>query len=77
MGHDAKVCLKHYAQTTEDHFDRPAGGAESGAREAQNRAQRDTVGIGGDSQTTTEPDEGEPLYANSDEALRYTAHSFR
>src|SRR5262245_19271682 len=27
MGHDAKVSLKHYAQTTEEHFDRAAGGA--------------------------------------------------
>jgi hypothetical protein len=25
MGHDAKVSLKHYAQTTEEHFDRAAG----------------------------------------------------
>ena len=40
MGHDAKVCLKHYAQTTADHFDRATGGAKSGAPEAQNRAQR-------------------------------------
>jgi len=31
MGHDAKVSLKHYAQTTEDHFDRSSGGAKSGA----------------------------------------------
>ena len=31
MGHDAKVSLKHYAQTTEEHFQRAAGGAECGA----------------------------------------------
>jgi hypothetical protein len=31
MGHDAKVSLKHYAQTTEDHFDRATGGAKCGA----------------------------------------------
>src|SRR5215831_16578342 len=40
MGHDAKVSLKHYAQTTEDHFDRAASGAKSGAQEAQNQAQQ-------------------------------------
>ena len=40
MGHYAKVSLKHYAQTTEDHFDRAASGAKSGAPEAQNQAQR-------------------------------------
>ena len=40
LGHDAKVCLKHYAQTTESHFERAARGAESGTREAQNPAQQ-------------------------------------
>ena len=43
MGHDAKVSLKHYAQTTEDHFARAAGGAESGSPGAQNAAQRAAV----------------------------------
>lgn len=36
MGHDAKVSLKHYAQTTEDHFDRAIRDAECGAGVAQN-----------------------------------------
>jgi hypothetical protein len=41
MGNDAKVSLKHYAQTTDEHFERASGGgAESGAPAAQNRAQR-------------------------------------
>src|SRR5262249_61829280 len=44
MGHDAKVSLKHYAQTTEDHFDRATGGAESGAQAAQKRAQQRDAG---------------------------------
>src|SRR5581483_5598586 len=47
MGHDAKVSLKHYAQTTEDHFDRATRGAKSGAPVAQNQAQQkdaDTCG---------------------------------
>lgn len=44
MGHDAKVCLKHYAQTTDDHFDRATGGAKSGAPGAQNPAQQVAAG---------------------------------
>jgi hypothetical protein len=40
MGHDAKVSLKHYAQTKEEHFDLATGGAKSGAEEAQNQAQQ-------------------------------------
>jgi integrase len=45
MGHDAKVSLKHYAQTTEDHFDRATGGAKSGAQSgsAARRGQRQGV----------------------------------
>ena len=49
MGHDAKVSLKHYAQTTEDHFDRAASGAKSGAPEAQNQAQRKGADNGSES----------------------------
>ncbi len=40
MEHDAKVSLKHYAQTTEEHFVRAAGGAKSDAPVAQNAAQQ-------------------------------------
>ena len=55
MGHDAKVSLKHYAQTTEDHFDRASGGgAKSGAREAQKAAQQVNAGNGGESQPSPE-----------------------
>ncbi len=39
MGHDAKNSLKHYAQTTSEHFDRAIGGANSGAPGAQKAAQ--------------------------------------
>ena len=48
MGHDAKVSLKHYAQTTEEHFDRAASGAESGAREARKPAQQPPAGNRGE-----------------------------
>jgi len=47
MGHDAKVSLKHYAQTTQDHFDRATGGAQSGAPAAQNQAQQNAADNGG------------------------------
>jgi len=55
MGHDAKVSLKHYAQTTDDHFERAAtGGAESGAQVAQNQAQHAAVRIGNVPHRSTE-----------------------
>ena len=44
MGHDAKISLKHYAQTTDEHFDRATGGAESGAQVAHFRAQQRSAG---------------------------------
>lgn len=40
MGHDPKISLKHYAQTTEEHFERAASGAKSGAPAARNPAQQ-------------------------------------
>jgi integrase len=54
MGHDARVSLKYYAQTTDDHFDRASGGAESGARAAQNRAQQIATANGEESHEQTE-----------------------
>ncbi|MBX9654922.1 hypothetical protein K2Y11_15025 [bacterium] len=35
MGHDAKVSLKHYAQTTDEHFERAVGDANSDAKATQ------------------------------------------
>ena len=49
MGHDAKVNLKHYAQTTENHFARAIGGEKSGAPGAQNQAQQQDAAIGRES----------------------------
>jgi hypothetical protein len=34
LGHDAKVALKHYAQTTDEHFDRAVGHPEVGTQAA-------------------------------------------
>lgn len=68
MGHDAKVSLKHYAQMTEDHFERANSGAESGALVAQNRAQQSPVanrGEWGNRQETSENAEGFALPRDS------------
>lgn len=73
MGHDAKVSLKHYAQTTEDHFDRAAGGAESGARASQNPAQQVPAGKRDEPQEQSELTEREPVYASSREIPRRAA----
>src|SRR6516225_8362314 len=57
MGHDAKVSLKHYAQTTDEHFDRATGGAKNGAPEAQNQAQQNGAENGKEWQEwTTNPE---------------------
>ncbi len=58
MGHDAKVSLKHYAQTTDEHYDRAASGAESGSLGAQKTAQRPAGGNGGESHEVGTNDDG-------------------
>lgn len=63
MGHDAKVSLKQYAQTTEDHFDRATSGAESGARAAQNQAQQVDAAKCGESQDWSPTLESASAYA--------------
>jgi len=61
LGNTPSVALRHYVDPTESAFDRalewrPAGtgGAESGAREAQNTAQRADAGNGGESQNPSD-----------------------
>jgi len=75
MGHDAKVSLKHYAQTTEDHFERAAGGAESGALEAQKPAQQPPAGKRRERQSSPEDEDGEAITASPCDTLRHTAQS--
>jgi len=41
MGHDVKICVKQYAQMTDDHFTRAIGGGKSSADVAQKRAQQE------------------------------------
>ena len=40
MGHDVKICVKHYAQMTDDHFTRAIGGGKSGAESGADVAQQ-------------------------------------
>jgi hypothetical protein len=44
MGHDAKICIKHYAQVTEQHFERAVRGAASGSPVVQIAAQQTIAG---------------------------------
>ena len=54
MGHDPKVSLKHYAQITDEHFERASqSGAKSGALVAQNPAQQPHAGDGTDVRVDT------------------------
>src|SRR5262249_57095119 len=76
MGHDAKVSLKHYAQTTEEHFDRAAGGAQSGAGGAQKPAQQPTAGNRRKSKSPPENTDGEAVIASPCDSLRDTAQVF-
>jgi integrase len=76
MGHDAKVCLKHYAQTTEDHFDRATSGAESGAREAQNPAQQPAAGNRRERKSSPESNDGEAVIASPCDSSQHAAQAF-
>src|SRR5262249_55754180 len=76
MGHDAKVSLKHYAQTTEEHFDRAACGAKCGAPEAQNAAQQPTAGIRKEWNESPENEAGDTVSASQCGSLRSAAQLF-
>src|SRR6516164_7776471 len=74
MGHDAKVSLKHYAQTTDEHFDRAASGAKSGALEAQNQAQQEDADSGSESHEGNLTTELSGVCAIPDETLLVIAN---
>ncbi len=76
MGHDPKVSLKHYAQTTEDHFDRAAGGAKCGAPAAQDPAQQTTAGNRRERKDSSEAEDDEAVTASPCESLRYPQPAF-
>ena len=76
MGHDAKVSLKHYAQTTDEHYDRAASGAESGSPNAQNAAQRGGVAIRKVVNEDSANDNGVASYATPRGLPQLSAHTF-
>jgi hypothetical protein len=51
MGHEAKVSLKHHAQTTDEHFERATRASERDALAPQKAVQQAAVGNSNDSQT--------------------------
>ena len=61
LGHSATVALKHYARVPDHLFERAAGGAESGARVAQNTTHARASGIGQETTQPTQPPVGEGL----------------
>ncbi len=74
MGHDAKVSLKHYAQTTDEHFERATRAAESAALALQKAAQQPAAGKGNDSQTDRVNGDRMATCATPCESSRYSAH---
>ncbi len=76
MGHDARVSLKHYAQTTDQHFERAAGGAESGAQAAHFPAQQVTAGNCREGKTSTQNEQGEAVIASPCGSLLGSAQAF-
>jgi hypothetical protein len=75
MGHEAKVSLKHHAQTTDEHFDRATRAAESDALALQKAVQQAAVGNGNDSQTEGVNGGGVATCATPCESPRHTAHA--
>lgn len=76
MGHDAKVSLKHYAQTTDEHFERASRAAESDALALQNAVQHPAAGDGGLSQADGTNGDGVATCATPNDSPRHHAHAF-
>ena len=75
MGHEAKVSLKHHAQTTDEHFERATRAAESDAPALQKAVQQAAVGNSNDSQTDGVSGNGVAVCANPCDSPRHTAHA--
>ena len=76
MGHDANGSLKHYAQTTDEHFERATRAAKSDAPALQNAVQQAAAGNGKDLQTESISDDGEAVCATACESLRDAVHAY-
>ena len=73
LGNTPRVALRHYVQVTDADFERAAeasekGGAESGARSAQNAAQPGRAAKGGESHESSATPVGCATFANSCES---------
>ena len=67
MGHDPKVALKHYAQTTDEHFERAAKSAAPGLQKATQQA---AAGRSGVSQPEATTSDGIGSYATGCDSMR-------
>jgi integrase len=74
LGHDPEVMMKHYTQTTDEHFERASRDAESDAVATQNATQRDAAQLRADSQGSAQGDEGEGVLAGSCESAQTCAN---
>lgn len=61
LGHSEKIADAFYRQVTDEHFSRAVGGAESGARTAQNQAQQIAAEKGRKSHKSNQPYKAERL----------------
>ena len=69
LGNSRAVAQKHYLQVTDDHFKLAAGGAESGAVEAQNEAQQPAAEPRTETQEPTETPEAAEAYASQNKTV--------
>lgn len=81
LGNTPRIALKHYLQVTDADFERAAeasekGGAESGARSAQNAAQPGRAAKGGESHEPSATPVGCATFAIPDETQPFTAQVF-
>jgi hypothetical protein len=74
LGNTPRIALKHYLQVTDADFERAAdakeGGAKCGARSAQNAAQSERVGKGGEPQLSCSTHAQSSTCASRDETQR-------
>lgn len=75
MGHDAKVSLRHYAQTHDDHFERARGNAESNARATQNPTQQIDASKSIEQKQPPQNEEGEAFNASPCDLLQSSEHA--
>lgn len=76
MGHEPEIGLKHYAQTTDDDFQRAIRGAYSGALTTQNEAQQDHAGNSGELRPSSTTAREQGVFATYCDSVQYSEHSY-